>query len=249
MENLKITLCIPTIDRFDTFLDSYIQNYLIYLKNGLINELIINDENGNDYNKITNKYDNELNNEFKIYKNENILGPFLNKLKVCNYSSNEYIVLMDSDNFADENYFITLRNYIHKNIDSFSKNFVLSPSFAKPNFNYKHFENHIITKQNLNEYKNLHNFACMLNTGNYFLTKSCINNIIPNPEIVNFSHSADVIYYNTLCFQQIEDFQFHVIENLEYLHVVHDGSVYINSSKDDNIRKYADTIHQIFFNL
>lgn len=53
---------------------------------------------------------------------------------------------MDSDNFADENYFINIKEYILKNSKSLSKHFILSPSFAKPRFDYKQFENTIVTK-------------------------------------------------------------------------------------------------------
>ena len=42
------SLCIPTMDRFD-FLKSYLPKYI---NNNLVREIIICDENGNDYKKI-----------------------------------------------------------------------------------------------------------------------------------------------------------------------------------------------------
>ena len=48
---------------------------------------------------------------------------------------NKWIALIDSDNFANDQYFITAKNYIDNNIKN-DKNIILAPSFAKPNFNY-----------------------------------------------------------------------------------------------------------------
>jgi hypothetical protein len=124
------SLCIPTIDRFDLFLKKYLQEYI---DNDLINEIIITDENGNDIEKIKQFYPD--NPKLILVKNESILGPFLNKLKACNLAKNEWIALIDSDNFADKNYFLVAKKYINDNINN-QKNIILAPSFAKPKFKY-----------------------------------------------------------------------------------------------------------------
>ena len=73
-----------------------------YLKNELVSEIIITDENGEDVKKIEDFF--QKNPKLKLFTNEKQLGPFLNKIKACSFASNEWIVLMDSDNFADINY-------------------------------------------------------------------------------------------------------------------------------------------------
>ena len=115
--SVKISLCIPTKNRYDNFLNKYLDSYLEYLKQGHIDEIIISDETGEDYNKIYKKYGDyiNLNTNFRIYKNDTVLGVFKNKLKVCSYAYNEYIALIDSDNFADITYFKTIQKYILKN--------------------------------------------------------------------------------------------------------------------------------------
>ena len=71
------SLCIPTIDRYDTFLSIYLPKYI---ENELINEIIICDENGHDVNKI--KSNNSINcSKLKLHINETKLGTFLNKQK------------------------------------------------------------------------------------------------------------------------------------------------------------------------
>ena len=105
------SLCIPTMDRFDIFLSKFLVKYL---DNEYISEIIITDENGNDIEKIKRAF---LNNEkLVLIKNEERLGPFLNKIKACSYAKNEWIVLMDSDNFAYKDYFQMTKKYIEEKI-------------------------------------------------------------------------------------------------------------------------------------
>jgi hypothetical protein len=53
---VKISLCIPTYKRFDTFLKKNVEQYL---KSDYIDEIVINDENGEDYDKLVNYFPNE----------------------------------------------------------------------------------------------------------------------------------------------------------------------------------------------
>jgi len=230
----KISLCIPTMNRFDSFLEKYLLFYVDFLNKNIIDELVICDENGNDYEKIFSKYKNFFtnNSNFKIYKNDNILGVFKNKLKVCSLASNNYIALIDSDNFCNENYFITAKKYIQNNEDKFSNNIILSPSFARPNFNYKSFDNSIVTKYDLKEYYYKDNFQILLNTGNYILNKNIVNNIHFDNSVMFQITACDVLFFNLLALQQFEDLQIHVVKDLEYEHVVHSGSIYTNTIKN-----------------
>jgi FkbM family methyltransferase len=189
--NIKISLCIPTKNRFDNFLSIYLDKYMEYLENKTIDEIIISDEDGNDYNKIINKYKN-----IRIYKNSNILGVFLNKLKVCSYANNNYIALIDSDNYCEESYFIEIKKYILLN--NLPESFILSPSFAKPRFSFKNLENIILTKNNINNYTEYDNFMMLMNLGNFVITKNIIDNIVYDNTILNNISACDVHYFNLL---------------------------------------------------
>lgn len=227
----SISLCIPTMNRFDTFLKSYLQSYLKYLNEGIIQEIVICDETGEDYEKIIKTFGVAPN--FKVFKNDVVLGVFKNKLKVASLASFDYIALIDSDNFCDETYFKTVREYIINNESSFSTSVILSPSFAKPSYslNYKIFEGKVVTKTNLNYFLNNNHtlFTTLLNTGNYIVNKNIINNIKCDESVMYKTTSCDVIYFNMLAFLQFEDFQLHIVKNLEYEHVVHPGSLYLNT--------------------
>lgn len=248
------SLCIPTIDRFDSFLNKYIKKYISY---EYVDEIIITDENGNDVDKIKEVYPN--NNKLILIKNEQRLGPFLNKLRACKLAKNEWIVLMDSDNFADEDYFITVKNYIENTIKDIKdkKNIILAPSKARPNFDYSHLSGFIYKngsfENNLNMEKILmkHNNSpstTLMNTGNYVINKYLIHNLNIDNEMHNIglSSSCDVIYFNTLLFEQL-DLNLHVVSNLEYDHVVHDGSIYIQTSR--LYKDFANIIYNRYNNL
>jgi hypothetical protein len=226
------SLCIPTMDRYDNFLSKYIP---LYLKNDLIDEIIISDENGNDIKKINEHFPN--NNKLKLFVNEERLGPFMNKIRACSKASNEWIVLMDSDNFADENYFNIANNYLKNN--NIEKNSILAPCFAKPKFNYSHLSGFVYKKGMFNKNKELENklinpsytnSSVLMNTGNYVINKFLIDNIDLTKEMddIIMSSACDVIYFNTLLFEQL-DLNLHVVPNLTYDHVVHNESIYLQS--------------------
>ena len=240
------SLCIPTMDRFDSFLKGFLEKYLTF---ELIDEIIITDENGNDYEKITNYFKNT---KIKCYKNDKRLGCFMNKLKCCKLAKNEWIVLMDSDNFADADYFFKAKEYIEKNNPS--NNSILAPDFAKPTFNFKHLSNMIFNKETKNQIlqhdrtSKIHGLRVCLNTGNYVINKFLINNLNINSEIENikYSNTCDVIYFNTLLFEQL-NMNLNIVKDFEYIHNVHNGSVYIREN-----RKYVafnKYVHERFYKL
>jgi predicted DNA-binding ArsR family transcriptional regulator len=228
--NTPISLCIPTMNRFDTFLQ---KNLIKYLKNSFITEIIICDEIGNDSYKIIEYFPNEIKNKkIQVYVNDTILGPFKNKLNVCNKANYDLIALIDSDNYCDEQYFKIITNYISNNKSS--QNSIFAPSFAMPNFNYKSLENSVITKKNINEIKNNDKknvLTTLMNTGNYVLNKNIIKNLNIDNELNNINQSAscDVIFMNTLFFEQYSDFEFHIIKDLHYSHEVHQDSIYLQT--------------------
>lgn len=243
---MQFTLCIPTMDRYDNFLR---YNLIKYVENPYISEIIITDENGNDIDKIIKS--NIDKQKLKLYKNSKRLGPFLNKLEACKYSTNEWIALIDSDNFADNEYFKIAYEYI-KNIKN-SKYNIISPSFAKPRFDYRHLSHKVITKNNLKlivEFDNTNRkerspLEVLMNTGNYILNKSVLTdlNLFNELNNIEYSSACDVIYFNTLLFEQL-NINFHVVYGLEYEHVIHDGSIYLKTHH--NYVDFNNYIHSRF---
>ena len=236
------SLCITTWNRW-----SFLQkNIPFYLENELISEIIISDENGNDIKLIEKQFPN--NSKLKLFKNDKILGPFLNKLKCCKYASNEWIVLIDSDNFVDIDYFNIAHQYIIKSSKNLNNESIIAPSMANPNFDYRFLSNVILSKNNIKNYYNNAMFNCFVNTGNYIINKNLIDNlkdIDKEMDIIETS-ACDVKFMNTLFLEQFSKFNIHVVENLKYDHFVHDESIYLKTymKTQDTINKVNDRFYR-----
>jgi glycosyltransferase involved in cell wall biosynthesis len=236
------SLCIPTMDRYDEFLSKYIPKYL---EIDLIDEIIITDENGNDVAKIREAFPDHP--KLRLFTNEYRLGPLFNKLRVCSFARNEWIALIDSDNFADVNYFTIAKNYLDSVVAPSQynkKTAILAPCKAAPNFDYTQYSGSIYNRKA--GVSHIPNNTAM-NTGNYIINKYLFDNVDLTGETnIEFSASCDVIYFNTLLFEQF-DLNFHMVPNLEYQHAVHPGSIYLLTHQI--CQQFSERVHKRFRSL
>lgn len=232
------SLCIPTMNRFDNYLKKNLEKYL---QNNLIDEIVISDENGNDIKKIK-EYFGE-NTKFKFNTNQSRQGPFMNKMICCKLAKNNWIALIDSDNFADNDYFIKMKNFI--DLNKLNEYTILSPDYASDIFQWKYLSkshNNLINKKTYKkiyqldkQYVSSHtNVGCLshlFNVGNFVLNKSIINNINlkKEEEIIKKSNSFDVVLFLVLCFEQL-NIDFYLIEDCNYIHESSKDSVYLEFS-------------------
>lgn len=230
---VNFSLCIPTIDRFDEFLDDYLQVYIDYKKSGIIDEIIICDENGNDYDKIMEKYNNNIpDSMIRVYKNETILGAFKNKMKVVSLATpGNFVALIDSDNFVDETYFNTAREFIKSHNISPMDNVVLSPyhTVSDFEFDFSQFVNQRIDRYKAREHSCNQRFHMLLNNGNYIITKCVYEKLVYCEELVKQAGPHDVIYKHLISFQQIPDYCIYVVDKMKYVHLVHINSLYLQT--------------------
>jgi hypothetical protein len=245
---IKISLCITTKDRFETFLDKSLEKYVAYLDEDIIDEIVICDENGNDYDKILDKYGKFISeNKLRVYKNEKILGVFLNKLKVCKLAKNEYVSLIDSDNFADDIYFKVAKKYIEeKNI---TKNCIVAPSYPRYHFTCmrNEYSGFIFTKSNCKDHVDNTNFGALINMGNYIFTKNILDNLVYDENLLPKIHACDVMYFNLLLFQQVANFEMHMVPDMEYDHRVHENCVSIETYRECDETKYHVVMPQFYY--
>jgi hypothetical protein len=250
VNDVKISLCIPTKDRFDEFLEKNLTSYLGYLNDGIVDEIVVCDENGNDYNKIIDKFgyaiETTQKDKFRVYKNETVLGVFLNKLKVSRLAKNKYIALIDSDNFTDATYFNVAKEYIVEKQITYRR--VLCPSFAKPRFDVvkKRYNHYIITRENCKDNIHYVPFHILINTGNFVFTRDVVDDLKYDLEILPKISACDVMYFSLLAFQQFEGMQMHVVDKLEYEHTVHTNCVSIETYEECDHTKYYKVIPQFF---
>ncbi len=254
---ITFSLCIPTMDRYDSFLSKYLPKYL---ENPLISEIIITDENGEDAMKIWSELDDP---KLKIFINEQRLGPFRNKQKALSLATNEWIAIIDSDNFAPAAYFETAQKFIIENNPSL--NSILAPSKSCPGdnsssykthegFDFTKFANKTINLQYLRKFglQNIiynSNILILLNQGNYIINKWLVSNINirdEDPDLIENCHSFDVIYYNSLLLDKLNA-NIMVIQNLYYNHSVHEGSIFLTTREIS--KPWSNKFHERFYEL
>ena len=121
-------------------------------------------------------------------------------------------------------------------------NIILAPYKANPNFNYSNVSGIIYKKNSIEKH------PLLMNTGNYVLNSYLIQNLNLQHETENIQKSSacDVIYFNTLLFEQL-DLHMHVVENLEYEHVVHNGSIYLQTHTI--FKNFNKEVHSRYYNL
>lgn len=248
------------MNRFDNFLASYLP---LYLDNPLIDEIIITDETGDDAMKIWSTFDHP---KLKVFVNEVRLGPLKNKMKAMRLASNKWIALIDSDNFADTNYFEVAKNFINRTNPSNTS--IIAPVFSRPGnndaknhghegFNFTAFQDCNLSLPFLRKLSQQYlrsgqdNITILLNQGNYIINKHLVDTVslaAEDPDLIDNSSSFDVIYFNTLLYEQFgAELNFYVVPGLEYRHSVHDNSIYLTTR--DICKKYSCKLFERFYAL
>jgi len=211
----EFSLVITTFNRFDTFLDKHITNYL---NNKYISEIIISDDCSGDYDKLINKYSS--NPKIKIVQQPQNIGALKNKISACTHATREWICLMDSDNYCDIDYFDALISYWSTNPSN--KTTIYSPVDALPRFNFSEYLGKTI---DITNWKPVN--GCLTNLGNNVFHKSIVPYMTPilseNIEVF----AMDVKYINYKLFSKGVNLV--VVPNMRYNHALHAGSFYINT--------------------
>jgi hypothetical protein len=218
------------MNRFDDFLSDYLEIYLDMKNRGIIDEIIICDETGEDYEKIVAKYGDASTGPICIYKNEKKLGAFKNKMRVVSHAKSEnFIALIDSDNLVDESYFNTAKEFIIENQLRFTDYVVLSPCNTTSDFefDFSEFADMCFDYLKIRKYSSFKKLQMLLNNGNYVMTKHVYNGLIVLDGNIAQAGPHDVIYKHLLAFQQIPKYRLFIVKNMKYVHAVHIQSFYL----------------------
>tara|TARA_R110000868_G_scaffold96201_2_gene264693 strand:+ start:2866 stop:3618 length:753 start_codon:yes stop_codon:yes gene_type:complete len=175
----------------------------------------------------------------KLFRNDKNVGPFLNKVNTVFHSTNEWVILCDSDNFISKDYVDKIFEQEPWNVDT-----LYCPDFAKPAFDYTGFSGKLIdNKESLSDvYLNVHNGACFLNTGNFFFNRQTYLDITTKcTQFCADKHACDVVAFNY--FWVFFGNKIQSVKDLQYDHDHNSGdSVWRkfqsqNKHHDDLIRK------------
>jgi hypothetical protein len=242
----KLSLCIPTMNRY-SFLKT---NLPQYLANPYIDEIVISDETGEDAEQIKRDFTDP---KLKVFVNKKRLGAFLNKEQVVRYASNEWVALIDSDNFAPISYFEAWRAYYQAN--PLQATTIYAPSRTIPNsnhagFDYRHFIGKELTKTTypllcatLDAQQNRW-LETILNTGNY-IVNAAIYLASSDPaysDLYQSTNAWEAKLRTWLLLNKGATFVFP--PGFEYYHVAHDGSLYTTTCNE--ISRYNSKITNMY---
>lgn len=101
----------------------------------------------------------------KIYRNEKNLDCYLNKHKAVSLATNEWVLLIDSDNVFSKEFIDKLFEIeLHKTI-------IYQPDFAKPHFDFTEFSGILAHKSCISNLMPQHQFQTLLNANNNFFNR------------------------------------------------------------------------------
>jgi glycosyltransferase involved in cell wall biosynthesis len=228
MENRKVSICVPTWNRFDFTTKCFEQ----VLNDERVGEVVITDDCSDDGSFEALKEFYSKSDKVNIYRNENRLKVHGNKHESIWQSTHDWCILFDSDNLITKEYLDVIFSYDWEN------NVAYQPSFAMPHFDYRNLVG-TYDKGNIKEHLHLPLFECMLNTQNFFINR---NNYLSTWEYKDQINGADSIYFNYLWLNKGNKIK--VVENLHYEHLVHRGSFY-ESVAEDSLPKSLEIVEQI----
>jgi len=223
VRHIGISVCIPTMRRF-SFLKESIP---LYLENPHITEIVITDETGEDYAEITSAFSHP---KLRVYQNECRLGVLANKQRAASYATSEFVAIIDSDNFADVDYFEAFKTFFSSY--RISPSCLFLPSFAKPHdkLNYKKYIGTPITRKNV---KSLWpDIETCFNTMNMIVSREFLStfNILNDKPMSDYaSGSYDSLYFTLYAIFNMGATVF-VVNGMEYEHRVHEGSYFCEMS-------------------
>ena len=224
MSDRKISLCIPAYERTDLLLESFAK----VLHDPRISEIIIVDDASCQatFDFISKRTSHMF--KVKLYSNSENLDCYKNKRQAISYATNDWCILLDSDNVIDTAYLDKI--YENKLWNDYT---IYTPSFAKPHFDFRHFSGLLVTNKNVCSWIDEPMFETMLNAANFFVNKNEYLRIFdPTVDPV----TSDSIYF---CSNWLwEGNRIQVVEGLEYFHRVHSGSHYQN-----NVRRTPQGFH------
>jgi glycosyltransferase involved in cell wall biosynthesis len=228
---MKLTLAITVYNRYEMLLESFAQ----VIDDPRIDEILIMDDASKDeyWNKI--KELPKFNDKIKVVRQLENRGMSVNKRDAIFNSKNEWVLIGDSDNVFDKDYLNALER-IWKRNDHPNKYWIYSPSFARPTFDYRKFEDYVF---NIDDLPKLNDPSCncLFNTCNFVVNRDeYLKKWQENKEM----KASDTIWMNYLWLKCGNSF--YVVPGMYYFHRVHDGSGFMedaayNMNKAEEVKK------------
>lgn len=157
----KISICIPTYNRYQLTINSFAQ----VLNDERVSEIIIVDDASTDdsFEKLSDYFlDND---KVTVYGNAFNLDCYFCKHRVAELATNDWVIILDSDNTLTEEYLDAIYA-----IPEWDEKTIYQPQFAKPHFDFRQWSGLTITRENVSQYANTH-LMTALNAMNFFINR------------------------------------------------------------------------------
>jgi hypothetical protein len=211
---MNISLAFTTYNSSNYIIEQLKRDYFL-LSDQLIDEIVIQDDYSDDYIKLK-EYSSD---KIKVYQNSENLSPLLSRVNLVNNCKNDWVILMDSDNFLEKNCFDKVRGLELNNETTYC------PDYARPNFGFKVFSDVLMDMNFVKQRIPNLDMQIFLNVGNYLINKS---NYLKVAEKIDksFAHWAvDVIYFNYLWLSS--GYKLFCIKDYEYDHTIRGDSYWM----------------------
>lgn len=208
------------------------------LSNYLVNEIVVRDDLSVDYLPLS--YFKSRN--IKIFQNKINLSPLNSRPILVADCKNDWVLLMDADNFLDRSSYDVLRNFVENGLN---KDIIYCPDFARPRFNYKKFSGALIdanfAKKNIDDIE----FKVFINTCNYLVPRNAYLEVAKNIDI-SFSHlPIDTVYFNYLWLKSGRKLK--CVSNFEYDHTIRGNSFAVTHQHVN--REKAESVYSLIRSL
>jgi hypothetical protein len=233
MAKLGLTVAIPTMDRWDSFLSLQLPKYL---NNPLIDCVVVSDENGHDIESICEAGYSE-NPKLRLYQNPGVLGVYGNKRQCFLRSPTEWVAVLDSDNSFEANFFEDFLVCVGRDLDEAKntiycagKNVRLDIKTGLIEDRTAHFSGIRISRDNWNTVLNTRGWNFLLNDGNCIWPKAVVKHLpdLPEDQIVG----TDSIYAMRQAI--LGGYTLSVEPTMSYVHTVHDRSHWLLNSAESS---------------
>lgn len=151
----------------------------------------------------------------KLFRNERNVGCYQNKKRAVELSSNEWVIIADSDNTFSVDYLDVLFS------NEWEEGTIMAPQIGFPALNYSQWGGMTFDKSNAASYIDKGNFAMLLNTFNFFINRKKYLSVF---DAGVEPWTSDSIYFCYCWFAAGNRMK--VIPGLSYEHRIHSQSHY-----------------------
>jgi glycosyltransferase involved in cell wall biosynthesis len=160
-----VSLCLTNYNRYELLINSFIG----LVDDDRVSEVVISDDCSDPaiYKLVEDRIKDWP--KVKLFRNAVNLDCYRNKREAVSKATNEWVILADSDNVFTKRYVDSL--YARESIYPFSRHEILTPSFARPHFDFHRYIGYNITKESVGYSMEESTFQTMLNACNYFVNR------------------------------------------------------------------------------